>query len=99
MVWLAPAALVGLAAALGPLIVHLLRRQRARTLVVPTVRFIPAVDQSVVRVRMPADVLLGDWRNQHKARRALAAEVFGLCFLQVLIEVGLELLQARFAGE
>ena len=58
MVWLAPLALAGLAAVLGPVIVHLLRRQRARTLVVPTVRFIPTVDQSVVRVRMPADVPL-----------------------------------------
>lgn len=58
MVWLLPAALAGLVAAIGPLIVHLLRRQRARTLVVPTVRFIPTVDQSVVRVRMPADVPL-----------------------------------------
>ena len=58
IVWLAPWALAGLAAVLGPVIVHLLRRQRARTLVVPTVRFIPTVDQSVVRVRMPADVAL-----------------------------------------
>ena len=58
MVWLLPAALAGLAAVIGPLIVHLLRRQRARTLVVPTVRFIPTVDQSVVRVRMPTDVPL-----------------------------------------
>lgn len=58
MVWLLPAALAGLAAVLGPLIVHLLRRQRARTVVIPTVQFIPAVDQSVVRVRRPADLLL-----------------------------------------
>jgi hypothetical protein len=55
MVWLLPAALVGLLALGGPLLVHLLRRQRARTLMVPTVRFIPALDQSIVRLRTPAD--------------------------------------------
>ena len=55
MVWLLPAALVGLLALGGPLLVHLLRRQRARTLMVPTVRFIPALDQSIVRIRRPAD--------------------------------------------
>src|SRR5688500_466952 len=58
MVWLVPSALLGAVAILGPVIVHLLRRQRARTLVVPTIRFIPSVDQSVVRVRMPTDVPL-----------------------------------------
>ena len=58
MVWLLPAALAGLLATLAPVVVHLLRRQRARTLVVPTVRFIPAVDQSVVRLRTPTDVPL-----------------------------------------
>lgn len=72
MVWLAPAALAGLVAVLGPLIVHLLRRQRARTLVVPTVRFIPAVDQSVVRVRMPTDVTLLAVRMAIVACAALA---------------------------
>ncbi|HVJ28068.1 MAG TPA: BatA domain-containing protein [Vicinamibacterales bacterium] len=58
MVWLLPAALAGLAAVVAPLIIHLLRRQRARTVVIPTVRFIPAVDQSVVRIRRPADLAL-----------------------------------------
>ena len=55
MVWLLPAAFAGLLALGGPLLVHLLRRQRARTLRVPTVRFIPALDQSIVRIRTPAD--------------------------------------------
>lgn len=55
MVWLFPAALAGLAAVAGPLIVHLLRRQRARRLIVPTVRFVPVLDPSVVRPRRPAD--------------------------------------------
>ncbi len=72
MVWLLPVALAGLAAVIGPLIVHLLRRQRARTLVVPTVRFIPTVDQSVVRVRMPTDVPLLVLRMAIVACAALA---------------------------
>lgn len=55
MVWLLPAALTGLLAVAGPLIVHLLRRQRAKTVIVPTVRFVPSVDESVVRVRHPTD--------------------------------------------
>ena len=58
MVWLYPAALAGLIAVTGPLIVHLLRRQRATALVVPTVRFVPRIDQSVVRLRRPADAWL-----------------------------------------
>ena len=58
MAWLFPAALAGLVAVLGPVIVHLLRRQRSRRLIVPTVRFVPAVDQSVLRIRRPADLPL-----------------------------------------
>jgi len=72
MVWLLPAALTGLAAILGPLVVHLLRRQRARTVIIPTVRFIPTVDQSVVRVRRPADLLLLLVRMAIVASAALA---------------------------
>lgn len=58
MVWLLPAALAGLAAIVGPLVVHLLRRERGRPLTVPTVRFIPRTDQSSARLRLPADVWL-----------------------------------------
>lgn len=58
IVWLAPAALAGLLAAAGPVIVHLLRRQRARRLVVPTVRFVAGLDRSSVRSRLPSDVPL-----------------------------------------
>lgn len=58
MAWLYPAALVGLAAIVGPVLVHLLRRQRARTLVVPTIRFVPAADRSIVRMRLPTDLWL-----------------------------------------
>jgi hypothetical protein len=55
MVWVNPAALIALFALVGPLVVHLLRRQRARIVIVPTIRFIPGVNQSVVRVRTPSD--------------------------------------------
>ena len=72
MVWLLPAALVGLLALGGPLLVHLLRRQRARTLRVPTVRFIPTVDQSIVRLRTPADGWLLLLRMAIVASAALA---------------------------
>lgn len=56
--WLLPAALSGLLLALGPLHIHLLRRRHSRRVVVPTLRFIPAVSQSSVRVRTPDDLLL-----------------------------------------
>ena len=72
MVWLLPAAFVGLLALAGPLLVHLLRRQRARTLVVPTVRFIPGLDQSIVRLRTPADGWLLLLRMAIVASAALA---------------------------
>ena len=72
MVWLLPAALVGLAAVAGPLIVHLLRRQRARTLIVPTVRFVPRAHQSVARMRVPSDAWLLALRMAIIACAALA---------------------------
>ena len=56
--WLLPAALAGLVAALGPLLIHLLRRRQSRRAVVPTVRFVPGVSQSSVRLRTPDDPLL-----------------------------------------
>jgi hypothetical protein len=56
--WLLPAALAGLVAAFGPLLVHLLRRRQSRRTVVPTVRFVPAVSQSSLRLRAPDDRLL-----------------------------------------
>jgi hypothetical protein len=56
--WLAPAALAGLLAVAGPIAVHLLRRQRARRFVIPSVRFIPEADRSAVRWRHPSDALL-----------------------------------------
>jgi hypothetical protein len=56
--WLAPAALAGLLAVTGPIVAHLLRRQRARRFVIPSVRFIPEADRSAVRWRHPSDPLL-----------------------------------------
>lgn len=53
-----PAALAGLALALGPLLIHLLQRRQARRAVVPTVRFVPPVSHSSLRLRAPDDVLL-----------------------------------------
>ena len=55
IVWLYPAAWAGLLAVAGPVIVHLLRRQRAPRMVLPTVRFVSLRDQSAVRLRMPSD--------------------------------------------
>ena len=55
MFWLVPAALVGLLAIAGPLAVHLLRRQQARRIVIPSVRFVVATDQSAVRLRRISD--------------------------------------------
>lgn len=56
--WLYPAALLGLVAALGPILVHLLRRDRARRVAVPTVRFITPTIRSAVRANAPSDLML-----------------------------------------
>jgi hypothetical protein len=58
MVWLHPALLIALLALAGPVAVHLLRRQQARRLVVPSVRFIEAADRSAVRLQRISDPLL-----------------------------------------
>ena len=55
IVWLLPAALVGLVAVAGPLLVHLLHRQQARRTVIPTVRFVRASDMSSARLRRLTD--------------------------------------------
>jgi hypothetical protein len=55
IVWLLPAALVGLVAVAGPLLVHLLHRQQARRTVIPTVRFVRASELSSARVRRLTD--------------------------------------------
>jgi hypothetical protein len=56
--WLHPAALVGLAAIAGPLLVHLLRRRRARPLSFPSLRFIVSGSTSSIRFQAPTDVPL-----------------------------------------
>lgn len=53
--WLHPAALVGLLAVALPVVVHLLRRERARRVIVPTLRFVRASERSAVRPRTPSD--------------------------------------------
>jgi len=53
--WLFPAALAGLLAVAGPILVHLLHRQQARRIVVPTVRFVRASELSSARLRRVAD--------------------------------------------
>jgi hypothetical protein len=58
MVWLYPAALIGLVALAGPIAVHLLRRQQATRMVVPSVRFIHPSDRTAVRLRRISDPLL-----------------------------------------
>jgi len=56
--WLNPAALAGLAAAAGPIAVHLLRRQRAARLPFPSLRFVRAASTAAVRLRPPSDLWL-----------------------------------------
>ena len=58
MVWLAPAALLGLTAVLLPIAIHLLWRRTARRVVVPTTRFVEDGQASATRVRPPADLPL-----------------------------------------
>lgn len=58
MAWLSPAAFVGLLALAGPILVHLLRRRQARRLVVPSVRFVAAADESSIHLRRLSDPAL-----------------------------------------
>ena len=56
--WLNPAALALLAAVAGPLLVHLLLRQRAVRVRFPSLRFITGASTAAVRPRAPSDRLL-----------------------------------------
>lgn len=56
--FIAPAALAALVLALGPLLIHLLQRRQANRTVVPTVRFVPRVSHSALRVRRPDELWL-----------------------------------------
>jgi hypothetical protein len=72
MEWLYPAALVGLAATAGPILVHLLRRQRATRLPFPSLRFLGETHTAAVRPRLPSDALLLVIRIGTVAAAALA---------------------------
>jgi hypothetical protein len=56
--WLNPGALVAIAAAGLPVVVHLLLRTRAARVVVPSVRFISSTRESAIRIRRPSDTVL-----------------------------------------
>jgi hypothetical protein len=71
--WLHPAALIGLLAAALPVVVHLLRRERARRVIVPSLRFVRASERSAVRLRTPSDPWLLMLRIAIVASAALAA--------------------------
>jgi hypothetical protein len=71
--WLHPAALVGLLAVALPVVVHLLRRERARRVIVPSLRFVRASERSAVRLRTPSDPWLLLLRIAIVASAALAA--------------------------
>lgn len=70
--WLQPAALVLLAAAAAPVLIHLLHRQRARRVVVPSLRFVPGRSESAVRLRSLSDPWLLLLRMSIVACAALA---------------------------
>jgi hypothetical protein len=53
--WLEPAALIGLLALAGPLLIHLLRRQRAQRVRFPSLRFVRPTRTAAVRLRVPSD--------------------------------------------
>ena len=56
--WIAPTALVALAAAAGPVIVHLLRRQRAPRVPFPTIQFLSPTQAAAARLQRPSDLAL-----------------------------------------
>ena len=56
--WINPAALAGLAAVAGPVLVHLLRRQRAPRVAFPTLRFLVSTRAAAARFTTPSDRLL-----------------------------------------
>jgi Aerotolerance regulator N-terminal len=53
--WVNPAALAGLAAVAAPVLVHLLRRQRAVRVAFPSLRFLTPSTAAAVRMRSPAE--------------------------------------------
>jgi hypothetical protein len=71
--WINPAALAGLAAVAGPVLVHLLRRQRAPRVTFPTIRFLAPTHGAAARLRNPSDLLLLSLRIAIVAAAAIAA--------------------------
>jgi Aerotolerance regulator N-terminal len=71
--WVNPAALAGLAAIAGPVLVHLLRRQRAPRVTFPTVRFLASTRAAAARLRTPSDFPLLCLRIAIVAAAAIAA--------------------------
>ena len=71
--WINPAALAGLAVIAGPIVVHLLRRQRAPRVTFPTIQFLASTDAAAARVRRPSDLLLLCLRVGIVAAAAIAA--------------------------
>ncbi|MCA1652019.1 MAG: BatA domain-containing protein [Acidobacteria bacterium] len=73
--WLYPAAWMRLAALAGPIVVHLLRRQRAARLAFPSLRFVPASRTAAIRLRLPTEPLLLAVRVAIVALRLLAIAI------------------------
>ena len=73
LVWINAAALAGLVAVLGPVVVHLLRRQRARRVPFPTVQFLVSTRAAAARIRTPSDLPLLALRVAIVAAAAIAA--------------------------
>ena len=71
--WLNPAALAGLALIAGPVVVHLLRRQRAARVTFPTLQFLVPTRAAAARLRRPSDLLLLALRVAIVAAAAIAA--------------------------
>ena len=71
--WINPAALAGLAAIAGPVVVHLLRRQRAPRVTFPTIQFLAPTRAAAARFRRPSDLLLLCLRVAIVAAAAIAA--------------------------
>jgi hypothetical protein len=70
--WLNPVALVGLVAVAGPILVHLLRRQRAPRMPFASLRFVRAASTAAVRLRLPSDAWLLVLRTAVIAAAAVA---------------------------
>jgi aerotolerance regulator-like protein len=71
--WINPAALAGLAVVAGPVLVHLLRRQRAPRVTFPTIQFLVSTRAAATRFRRPSDLLLLCLRVAIVAAAAIAA--------------------------